>query len=454
MPAISRERLSDLLIDPREDLGLEFKGWLDLRCNEDHKATLAKAMLALANHGGGFVVLGLTETPAGAIEAEGRPATFDCYEQDFINGIVQRYCEPSFHCSVHVVANPTGLQFPVVVVPGGHRVPIRAKRSGPNGNIVADNAIYVRKPGPRSEVPNTPQEWDSLLARCLLNRRDELLDQMRDLLLGVVPQSSAPPAPSRLDQWIASCESRWQQLLATLPPDAGPRCVHGYYWFAYEIEGDVRPVELANFLPVLRDSVSRNTGWPPFWVPTRAGIAPYPIDGAVECWIGGDPSADPSERDPAHSDFWRISPDGLAFLLRGFEEDSLGMTQNGRPPPEPGTVFDVTLPVWRIGDAMLHAASLAANMTEGAAVLNVAVRYVGLAGRSLTSVSGRRWVWDGRITRQDSITLKTRVDASSVGPNLAEIIQPLLAPLYGLFDFAELPMELVTEELGRLRSRG
>ena len=55
----SRERLSDLLIDLREDLDFEIKNWLDLRNDNDAKAKFAKAALALANHGGGYIAVGL-----------------------------------------------------------------------------------------------------------------------------------------------------------------------------------------------------------------------------------------------------------------------------------------------------------------------------------------------------------------------------------------------------------
>lgn len=101
---------------------------------------------------------------------------------------------------------------------------------------------------------------------------------------------------------------------------------------------------------------------------------------------------------------------------------------------------------------MLHAASLARNLVDGPATINLVIHYSGLAGRALVSLSGRRLVWDARIARQDSITLRTRIDATAIDPNLPEIVRPLLAPLYGLFDFADLPMSLVTEELGRMRS--
>lgn len=447
----SRERLADLLIDPREDLDFEIKNWLDLSGDNNAKAIFAKAALALANHGGGFVALGLVESDAGVVEAEGRPATLDAFGQDLVNGIVQNYADPAFHCAVHIVPNQDGALFPIVVVPGGHKVPVRARRAGPHGNIVELNAIYIRKPGPRSETPRSAQDWDGLLTRCLANRRDEMLNHMRDLISGVVSQDFAATELARLDEWVDTSVARWNELITSLPEGSGPRCPNGHYWFAYEIDGTALAVEPAALPEVLRASVVRYTGWPPFWYPTRAGIEPYPFDGLVECWLGGDTQARLSDRDPAHSDFWRISPDGLAFLLRGYQEDGIETLRPGRPAVEPGTLLDVTLPVWRVGEAVLHAGSLARTLFEGPATISFIANYEGLAGRRLTSISGRRAVWDDRVARQDSIELRTKFDAASTEPNLPEIVQPLLAPLYALFNFADLPMKLVTEELGRMR---
>lgn len=449
---ISRERLRDLLVDPREALDFEVKNWLDLRTSNDDKATFAKAVLALANHGGGFIALGLIETDAGVEEAEGRPATLDGYSQDLINGIVQNYCDPPFHCAVHIVANPAGAIFPIVIVPGGHRVPVRARRAGPNGNTVQNNAIYIRKPGPRSEMPQSAQDWDDLLARCLRNRRDEMFDQIRDLITGAVPQVEHPPEPARLDEWITQSRQRWTELTGPLPEHAGPRMPHGRYCFAYEVSGERQQIAPAQFPEVLRRSAVRHTGWPPFWFPTHAGIEPYPIDGAVECWLGGDPQTPPEQRDAAHSDFWRIHPDGLAFLLRGYQEDGMEEQRPGRAPVPPASAFDITLPVWRTGEALLQARSLAANLFEGPTTIRFVAMYEGLAGRSLVSIDNRRHVWDGRTARQDNITLQTNIDAQAIDPNLPEIVHPLLSPLYALFDFFELPMQLVVDELARMRA--
>lgn len=450
--ATSRERLADLLVEPREDLDCEIKNWLDLQASNEDKATFAKAVLALANHGGGFIVLGLIETAGGIVEAQGRPATLDGYSQDLVNGIVHNYADPPFHCAVHLIANPVGSLFPIVVVPGGHRMPIRARRAGPNGNTVSNNAIYVRKPGPRSETPQSAQDWDDLLNRCLRNRRDEMFDQIRDLITGVVPQVEQPAAPARLDEWVGSSLERWTNLIARIPTGAPPRMPHGYFYMAYEITGERRQIAIENLPEVLRASVVRHTGWPPFWYPTRAGIEPYLFNNTIECWLGGDPHTPVEQRDAAHSDFWRVHPDGLAFLLRGYQEDGEEVLGTGRAPAPPATVFDVTLPVWRIGETLLHARSLAGNLFDGPTTIRFVAHYSGLSGRSLASVTGRRNIREGRVAHQDAITLSTHVETHSIEANLPEIIHPLLRPLYALFDFFDLPMQLVVDEVARMRS--
>lgn len=420
----SRSRLADLLVDPREDLDFEIKNWLDLKGSNHDKATLAKAVLALANHGGGFIALGLTETHAGIVEAPERPATLDGYGQDLINGIVQKYCDPPFHCSVHIVPDEAGALFPIVHVPGGHRVPVRACRAGPNGKVVQSDAIYIRKPGPRSETPQTALEWDGILARCLRNRRDEMLDQIRDLVTGVVPQVDEPVETDRLEDWIASGIERWNRLVQGLPEGAGPRFPHGHFCFAYEIRGERRQFGPADVPALLRASAVRHTGWPPFWYPTREGIEPYPMDGAVECWLGNDPRRSLKEHDAAHSDFWRIHPEGLAFLLRGYQEDTMEEKPLGPTRIGPATAFDISLPVWRVGEAMLHAQSLAAKLFEGPTSIRFMARYSGLDGRCLISVDPSRSLPHGQVARQHSISLVTHVEAQAIDANLPEIVHP------------------------------
>jgi hypothetical protein len=59
--------------------------------------------------------------------------------------------------------------------------------------------------------------------------------------------------------------------------------------------------------------------------------------------------------DAAHCDFWRAAPTGRFFLMRGYQEDS-------QEAVAPGTIIDVTLPIWRLSEGLLHAARMAAAL--------------------------------------------------------------------------------------------
>jgi predicted HTH transcriptional regulator len=55
------EELEPLLTAPAEALNFEYKAWLDLKGNDEHKGLLAKAAIAIANEGGGYIVVGMSE---------------------------------------------------------------------------------------------------------------------------------------------------------------------------------------------------------------------------------------------------------------------------------------------------------------------------------------------------------------------------------------------------------
>ncbi len=418
----------------------------------EHQAKLAKAIIAMANHGGGYVVIGFDEEPGlPASSAPGRPASLASYNRDRVNGITDKYLEPAVHCEVYHVPAPNGADYPLIVIPGGHRIPIMAKRDGPSGGELRQRAIYVRRPGPKSEEPRTAQEMSTLFDRCFSNRRDEVADLIRSLLAGSMPAILGPDtalgaAPPRLNMWVGEGCNRHADLTRDLSLDDGRRFPRGYALFAYELRGALRKLSVSELLEILQTQMPRHTGWPPWWVPTRPGIAPYVNEGAIECWLGRDESP----RDAAHSDFWRVSPEGLAFLMRGYQEDGPEVERMGFTP---GTVIDVTVPVWRIGEALLHAQALASALGDEHAEIVFRANYTGLAGRHLASVSRDRLMLEEQhVCRQYSTVLDATIEAAAVRERLPEIVFPLMQPFYELFDFFKLPMSLVQEELAKMRS--
>ncbi|RXT55829.1 hypothetical protein B6S44_06960 [Bosea sp. Tri-44] len=78
------------------------------------RAKLAKHLAALANHGGGFIVIGVddaTRVPTGA-----PPAGLAKIDQEAVAGILKRYLSPPFQIQVES-AEQDGVGYPVVVVP-------------------------------------------------------------------------------------------------------------------------------------------------------------------------------------------------------------------------------------------------------------------------------------------------------------------------------------------------
>jgi hypothetical protein len=434
--------LVDLLRKPREALDIEIKAWLDLS-DTSQRAKLAKAIIALANHGGGYLVIGFNEQEDGQfVPASGVPGDLSKLSQDAIQDAVQRYVDPPIQCRTQHELHPEiGQRFPIVLVPGGHRVPIKAKVGGPNSDLVKDR-VYIRRPGPKSEEPQNAAEWDQLFERCIRARRDELIAGIRDLLAGEIPRGipSEPAVSERLQAFIAKCQERWAQLTASLPPELTPRFPHGFYEAGFAIDAVANVPSLAEFRRLLSQSLRNHSGWPPFVIIDRDPYRPRSVDGAIETWMG--PERDGSTEAPAHHDFWRITPDGLFYTRRGLNED-------GRYKGiEPGTTFDITTPTWRIGEIVTEVYYVAMALGASEANLIGHFRWHGLSGRRLVSVGNHRLLSPvTRTAHQNDYEAEVTVPVSSIPSALPEVVLKILVPLYQLFDFFELPKRLVEEEL-------
>ena len=439
--AIDAQNLQQLVEAPSERLDVELKGWLDLTDN-GQRGTLAKGLIALANHGGGVAIIGFDTH---GDPAQNPPENLASYSQDAVNDVLDRFADPGFHCTVQIVTRETdGLEYPVILVPGGHKVPIRSRRGSPGNEIQADR-YYIRRPGPASEMPQGGHEWDELIRRCVRNNTDEIASLVRDVLEGRAPRADTlPNAAARLAQWDTDSVARWMELINEFPADSHVRMPLGHYRVAAVVEG----VNLA--LPRLREVMRRAeqhlTGWPPWWWPTREGISPYIHGNTIECHI----AEQAVHGDAAHSDFWCVSTTGELFLIRGYTEDSL---EQARRPVAPGTVFDLTLPIWRIGACLLFIQRFATEADAEDSTVSVRCEWTGLQGRTLTVLSGSRLLFDDHRSRSDGNTATITIPVERISGALPEIVLELVNPLYALFDFFQPPAAIYAEELGRMQRR-
>jgi transcriptional regulator with XRE-family HTH domain len=249
--------------------------------------------------------------------------------------------------------------------------------------------------------------------------------------------------------FVSDALTRWQELTKSLPDNSPGRFTNGSFQFDYALESEFPNFELYKFKDILEKAVVRHTGWPLFLFLIRHELSPYEKDGVLECWLrpADMPGVNRPLGDAAHCDFWRAAPSGRCFIMRGYQEDS----QDTFPP---GTIFDTTLPVWRMGELLLHAASLASLMTENIKDVKVRMRarYSGLSGRVL-----RNWgnpssdlMFEGGAARSDEAVLETTVAVQDINEKLAEVLHPLVASLFERFGVTGLSLDRVRGEVGRL----
>ena len=440
----SIKELQPLITEPREDLDAEYKDWLDLTSNEHHKAKLAKAAIALANHGGGYIVIGFGDK---GLISRPRPEEIPEIIQDSVNAAIRRYAEPRFHCEVHNVPHlDTGVLHPVVIVPSTLTVPVMSRRDCQGA--IAQNRCYIRKPGPESEEPQTSEEWRTLLNRCVRATRDEMLEAIRSIITGSVEmQNLMPNALDDLKDYCTASHGRWEELVSGEDDHSPARFPHGYYEMAFSLVGATPADSLGELQKRL--SAARRiklSGWPLFLDIQVPGWAPQPHEDFVEAWLGGPAYDGRRNGESNHCDFWRASRDGKLYTIRGYFEDERGNT--------PGTVVYTTLPILHIGEGLIFASRFAETFEE---VDQIAIHchFTRLEGRSLCQPPWKDYFFGDHISgpsRTDEVILTGQITQQQVHDNLAEVLHPLLQRLYEQFNFFTLPFDLVAKELQRLRS--
>ena len=440
------EDLRPLVDYPIERLDAEYKDWLDLSINHG-KATLAKAAIALVNHGGGYIVIGLAEEDNASFTSKAKPENYPEISQDAVNSAVRRYAEPEFQCAMRIVPHHhSGVPHPVIVVPGNLTVPVMSKRFCKD--VIQLNRCYIRKPGPRSEEPTTQREWSDLLNRCVRANRDELLDAIRTIVTGQVEaQNPVPNAAAELRDFCTAARAHWQELASQLPDGSPARFPHGYYEIGLSLIG-ATPANNLRELECRLDVARRVnlTGWSPFLRMDTQEWRPYPYNGFSEAWLGR-PATGHTFDDASRSDFWRTSLEGMLYTIRGYREDDDSMHQYG----EPGIYVYIPVPIWRIGEALLFANRFA-ECFDGDGQIAVFCRFTGLNGRGLVN-EWRISPVGSQISRTGEVSQEIQTTVSQVQDNLAEVVHKLLLRLYESFGFYELPFPLVQSELQRMRER-
>ena len=408
--------LLDLITAKTEELGVEYKAWLDTG-QPEVRAKLARHLAALANHGGGYLVFGIddvTKNPQGASSFE-----LSTFGQDAISGIIKRYLEPRFQVVVEHV-DCDGSTYPVITVPGHGARPVIATADGPRDEKgrtvgVRQGAVYVRAAGPESVEIKSADDWTALLERCLTYRADLLGKIFRQSLAASTQPSrrAADLLTAALEDTAADFSEQTAELAEHVQSEDQRRIraagenfvVLGYVL----IDADGEPMSLDN-IAALNERVAIGmhqwayTGWAPFLPLTVPERAPRLRMGKVfgnECTYLEGMRLVNTAVVSGSVDYWRIYDCGPAIYAESFHEDYAssrsGLSRHLRP------VYILEL----IHSVLAHARLMGQEL-PGAHQVTVRMDWRGLSGRRLmwddTRIVSRQGIRDDRFGKSISVT--------------------------------------------------
>lgn len=147
-------------------MDVEYKEWIDLS-NPEHQGLLVKAAIALANHGGGAIVLGFKSIEDGNLVLCDEEAPQDvraAYAVQRIQQAISKFAEPPFEISCRYELRPNSQKVhPIIEVPSGLPDPIIVAKSSPGERPLIKGMFFMRRPGPESSQPKTWHDWRSLV---------------------------------------------------------------------------------------------------------------------------------------------------------------------------------------------------------------------------------------------------------------------------------------------------
>ena len=420
-----------LIDEPREELNVEVKNWLNGLADKPDKAALAKEIIALANQGGGCILIGFDDTKTGFREAEPQPNEKHAFTQDAIASVVDRYVTPPCQCRVELYARKDSkVQHPVVMVPGDARVPLFASRGDADRNLETAR-VYIRRPGGKSEQPRTQDDWEKLIARLVEARLSELLDTSPD----------EQDAGSDLKRWQTASLDAWRQKIEEFAEDDPRRFQSGYWTVSFRINSfhceGIRALKTA-----LDKPIPYSSGWPPF--ATRI-YSDFRSEGEI---ITAYPD-EPSSSLEAHQ-YWRMSTDGKGFMLCPMQEDTSGCEDDAERHPKIRAFYSIS-PNYRMVEVLKFIEMMAKEFGDTASTFQLMVTYHNAKGRVMR---GDGKFFEDRpypkfVCHSESLGNSIEARVEDIETRLVDLIWKLLAPVYVQFGFMELSEEFVRHYVDR-----
>jgi transcriptional regulator with XRE-family HTH domain len=240
---------------------------------------------------------------------------------------------------------------------------------------------------------------------------------------------SGPAEPDSLEAFIRIAHKSWEGRTKPLLPENPAPFLKGRVEFAYAIEGD------ALDKPSSKQLLKILSG-----LPTPQRFAPFPVsENEAAVTAEGDSVMWPGSVEAS----WQVAREGQAWRIDRLLEDGPGNLQ-------PGTIFDVTLPILQSAEVLRHATALTRALGgDEQSSIRLAICYTGLEGRKLLSWANPLLsIKAGGVALSSEIKLADTANVDEIEQNLPSVLTRLLAPLYERFGGYQLTRDFVVTQIG------
>lgn len=421
---------------PRENLDFEMKTWLDL-WQQSSRAKIAKELIALENHGWWYLIIGFDDKTKMPDEVS-RPPNLDDYSVDKINAIIAKFAEPKFHVDSTIQKDSLGKEYPFIRVYWKTQVPVRSCSEDKDKNII-ENRYYIRRPWPMSDMPKDGIEWDQLIKRCVLKQRREISETIASFMnqwFDLVAKDNTKTEDSDLCDYINTSLKKWNIENKNLEDNSITKNKHGYYYFSSKIIWKKKDwVQMKDLREKIRN-FRKYTWWPIFLIIRKE---PKFVSESLEL------SLLDQEFKSDHADFWRIWRSWINFSLRGYQVDC-------RDDYSPWEVFDFVIPVWRLGEYLLHTLDLGNFLYEDGFQILVETWWTWLKNRNLVALNWERFFFGKQTSSDDSYIFRITITDKEIQDFLPLVVQKILSGLYEKFDLFQPSYEFYEHEINKMRT--
>ena len=405
---------------------------------QSSKAKIAKALIALENHWGGYLIIGFDSKTLLSDEVH-RPTNLENYSVDSFNSIVAKFAEPKFHVDVTIQKDSLWKEYPFIRVFWDTQVPVRSCSEDKDKNI-QENRYYIRRPWPMSDMPKDGIEWDKFISKCVLKQRREISEIITSFMsqswFDALNQIKTKSEDNKLDEYIKTSLDRWSDENSKLHESSVTKNKHWYYYFSSQIIWKKKTWIKMKDLKEKIHNFREYTWWPIFLIIRKE---PEFISDNFEL------SLLDQVFESDHSDFWRIWRDWMNFALRGYQTDC-------RTDYNPGEVFDLTIPVWRLGEYLLHILDLWNFLYEEGFQILFESWWTGLKDRKLVSLGWERFIFREYLSNDDVYKFRTNIWDKEIQDILPLVTQKILSWLYEKFNLFQPTYELYEVEINKMRT--